>query len=110
MPPELAPQSPRSFGSLLMIELLADLGKNLLHQKPGVVAAHSVVLMAPVVARQRIRLAAGTTPGGIMTAMVTGISFLNIRLSKTVLTFSPPPPSWKNITHAGFAESYCFGT
>ncbi len=51
-----------------------------------------------------------------MMAMVTGICFFAMRLSKTTgtrkspLTLANPPPSWKTITAAGLLPSYCAGT
>ena len=55
-------------------------------------------------------------PGLMKMPMVTGISLRWMRLSSTVgarqspSSFTYHPPSWKTITHAGWAGSYCFGT
>ena len=68
------------------VVLLADLGQDLLDQEARVAVAQAVVLVAAVVAVLLAcgRRAPGSTPGLMKMPMVTGISFLWIRLSKTI--------------------------
>src|SRR5687767_1735124 len=101
MPPEEEPQRPRPAGSLEMLYCLATSGRISSVRKR---AYRSVV---ESYSKERLKrgwalasLGGGMAPGLMKTPMVTGISFLWIRLSITVVArkepFSPTklPPSW----------------
>ena len=85
MPPELIPPIARPAASVSEVVFLGDLGQDLLLQEPGVLVGERVVLEAPV---RPPRPAA--SPGLMKMPIVTGISFLWIRLSKTIGTRNWP--------------------
>ena len=116
--PAAGPADGPAGGVLGQVVLLADLGQHLVDDEAGVLVAERVVLDAAVVrvaGADRLGVLVAPWPGVMKMPMVTGISFLWIRLSRTCGTRSTPLgliarwPSWKTSTQAGLSV-YCAGT
>ena len=89
MPPELMPQMPRPAASSRSLYCLADLGQDLLLQEARRTGRDSVSYSKLRLLTRLLPFAValpGTTPGLMKMPIVTGISFLWMRLSKTMGT------------------------
>ncbi len=95
-------------GSAVRCLLALDKRENFFQQEPCIAISQAVVFEAAVKPVQCIGALSQYFPGVIKTPMVTGISPLAIRLSKTVGAFHCTP-SWLTYTHAGLSALYCAG-